>query len=150
MPGQQLSSVLDQVIIMVKGLVVAAYLKVERSKFSSSKGHSFRDYQDACNTKDDFMTTAQWTSQLTWTAVTDLKLSRAGGGWERMQHTSVFVNKLQLGLDKIHSRAPLLHSGVLMPTYLRAHIFQHEANHHGLLGQLQQGVQVQDNERGAR
>ena len=83
---------------MAKGLVVAAYLKVERSKFSSSKGHSFRDYQDACNTKDDFMTTAQWTSQLTWTAVTDLKLSRAGGGWERMQHTSMFVNKPQLGV----------------------------------------------------
>ena len=50
------------------------------SKFSTSKWHSFRDYQDA------------------WTAVTDLKLSRAGGGWERMQHTSMFVNKPQLGV----------------------------------------------------
>ncbi len=93
MPGQQLNSVLDQVIIVVKGLVVAAYLKVERSKFSSSKEHSFRDYQDACNTKDDSMTTAQWTSQLTWTAVTDLKLSRAGGGWGRMLAAHISVCK---------------------------------------------------------
>ena len=45
MPGQQQhNSLLDQVIIMAnRGLVVAAYLKVERVKLSSSKGHSFRD-----------------------------------------------------------------------------------------------------------